>query len=170
MVKFGSTTYRWQDHASEQFLLFFRMIFHINRVAYFETLNNALKITWCVISLLAHRISKQCNEPLSADKSCQNRPIIGYTRDWSTGTSFCSKVLQAFPPYSTPSFVFCLHLFALSPRSKHLKQGTVGLAVWAAIILIQIPIETIQWFSPDVTDFSIYGHVPYWSPSGVKFM
>ena len=65
------------------------MIFHMNRVAYFKTLHHTLKITWCVISLLAHHISKQRNEPLSADKSCQNRPIIGYTSVWSTGTSFC---------------------------------------------------------------------------------
>ena len=145
------------------------MIFHMNRVAYFKTLHHTLKITWCVISLLAHHISKQRNEPLSADKSCQNRPIIGYTSVWSTGTSFCLSLTGL--PTPPPPFFFCLHLFALTPRSKCLKQGTVGLAVRAATILIQIPIQTtIQWFSPDITDFSIYRHLPYWSPSSVKFM
>ena len=147
------------------------MIFHINRVAYFKTLHHTLKITWCVISLLAHHISKQCNEPLSADKSCQNRPIIGYTSVWSTGTSFCLSVTGVPSLLQPLLFFFCLHLFALTPQSKCLKQGTVGLAVQAATILIQIPIETtIQRFSPDITDFSIYGHLPYWSPSSVKFM
>ena len=34
----------------------------------------------CNISLLAHYISNQGNEPPSADKRCQNRPVIGYTR------------------------------------------------------------------------------------------
>ena len=55
-----------------------------NCVAYFESLHqllpHAFKIMWCIISLQAHYISNQHNEPLRADKSCQNRPIIGYTR------------------------------------------------------------------------------------------
>ena len=57
------------------------MIFHVNRVAHFESLHHTFKITWCVTgcvtSLLALHISNQRNEP--HDKSSQNRPIIGYT-------------------------------------------------------------------------------------------
>ena len=64
MVKFGSYTFRRRDPAILRPispLSSTGMIFHINRVAYFESLYNAFK---CVISLLAHHISNQRNEPL----------------------------------------------------------------------------------------------------------
>ena len=60
-----------------------------------------------IVSASCH-ISIQSNEPLSAGKSCRNRPIIAYTRICCTGTSFCLKVLQPFPrshPNATPSML-----------------------------------------------------------------
>ena len=93
------------------------MIFHMNRVAYFKTLHHTLKITWCVISLLAHHISKQRNEPLGADKSCQNRPIIGYTSVWSTGTSFCLS-LTGVPSLLHPLLFFLPTSLCTDPTLK----------------------------------------------------
>ena len=137
---------------------------------YSKTLHHTLKITWCVISLLAHHISKQRNEPLGTDKSCQNRPIIGYTSVWSTGTSFCLS-LTGVPSLLHPLLLFSAYISLHWPHDLNAWNRVPW--VWqfgAATILIQIPIQTtIQWFSPDITDFSIYGHLPYWSPSSVKF-
>ena len=89
MVKFETLLYD-EILAQNYFSCSSGMIFHINRVAYLESLRQAFKITWFVVWLLAHHISNQrSDEPPSTDKSSQNRPIIGYTRIWYTGRSFC---------------------------------------------------------------------------------
>ena len=64
----------------------------------------------CNISLLPHHISIQGNEPPSADKRCQNRPIIGLgcTRIWYTGTSFVKSTsgVPSLSPVTHPLAFF----------------------------------------------------------------
>ena len=67
-----------------------------------------------------HHISSQVNGPSCVDKSCQNRPIIGYTGIWYTWTSFCYKVKQVFPhshPLPYPFAVFPTLIFLRHPHN-----------------------------------------------------
>ena len=105
-------------------------------------------MNWCEISLLAHHISNQGYEPLSADKSCQNRPIIRYTilvyRDELLLKSTTGIPLLSSPTPTPPPSFFCSHLFALSPRSECLEQARYGLKTWF-VMMPQVVKGTETW-------------------------
>ena len=94
------------------------MIFHVNRVSFFESLYHAFK---CVISLLAHHISNQRNEPLSADNSCQDGTIIGLLESGIPEQAFVKKsyrhALSLIPTYPLV-VVFPAHISLRFPHDE----------------------------------------------------
>ena len=109
---------RDSNYAKKRFFL----LFEDGTTYYFEYLHHAFKMNWCEISLLSHHISNQGNKPPSADKSCQNRPIIGYTRRNELLLKNITGVSSLSPPIPPPRFFFLLT--SLSTRSERLEQAT----------------------------------------------
>ena len=87
-----------------------------------------------MISSLSLLISNLGNRPSNVDKSCQNKPFIGFTRIWYTGRirkelllkSTIIGVPTALTPYPFPSLFFLLTSFSVCSLHGPHKLNATG--------------------------------------------